>query len=50
MIREVTGLIEVCSAALLWVCDRQVLAAALLGTTMVGAVLALCLCFARQRG
>lgn len=38
--RYVTGLIEVGAAILLWLPRRQVLAAALLGATMVGAVLA----------
>lgn len=38
--RYVTGIIEVGAAALLWLPGRQALAAALLGATMVGAVLA----------
>lgn len=38
--RYVTGVIEVGSAVLLWVPRKQALAAALLGATMVGAVLA----------
>lgn len=38
--RYVTGAIEVGGALLLWLPGRQVLAAALLGATMVGAVLA----------
>jgi len=38
--RYVTGFIEVGAAILLWLPRRQVLAAALLGATMVGAVLA----------
>lgn len=38
--RYVTGIIEVGAAILLWLPRRQVLAAALLGATMVGAVLA----------
>ncbi|MEJ8472579.1 DoxX family protein [Roseibium algae] len=38
--RYVTGVIEVGGAVLLWVPGRQVLAACLLGATMVGAVLA----------
>jgi putative oxidoreductase len=38
--RYVTGIIEVGGAALLWVPRRQVLAASVLGGTMVGAVLA----------
>lgn len=38
--RYVTGIIEVGGALLLWLPRRQVLAAALLGGTMVGAVLA----------
>lgn len=38
--RYVTGLIEVGAAILLWLPRRQVLAAAILGGTMVGAVLA----------
>lgn len=38
--RYVTGLIEVGGAVLLWLPRRQVLAAGLLGATMVGAVLA----------
>jgi uncharacterized membrane protein YphA (DoxX/SURF4 family) len=38
--RYVTGIIEVGGAILLWLPRRQVLAAALLGGTMVGAVLA----------
>lgn len=37
--RYLTGLIEVGGAALLWVPNRQVLGASLLGATMVGAVL-----------
>lgn len=36
----VVGIIEVGAAALLWLPHRQVLAAALLGATMVGAVIA----------
>lgn len=38
--RYLTGIIEVGGAALLWVAGRQAIAAALLGATMVGAVLA----------
>lgn len=38
--RYVTGIIEVGAAVLLWLPRRQVLAAAMLGGTMVGAVLA----------
>lgn len=38
--RYVTGAIEVVGAVMLWLPRRQVLAAALLGATMVGAVLA----------
>ena len=38
--RYVTGILEVGGAALLWVPARQWLGAALLGATMVGAVLA----------
>ncbi|MFT6073904.1 MAG: hypothetical protein ACJAZ1_000817 [Yoonia sp.] len=38
--RYVTGIIEVGGAILLWFPRRQVLAAALLGGTMVGAILA----------
>lgn len=38
--RYVTGTIEVGAAVLLWLPRRQALAAALLGATMVGAVLA----------
>lgn len=38
--RYVTGAIEVGAAVLLWLPRKQVLAAALLGATMVGAVLA----------
>lgn len=38
--RYVTGAIEVGAAVLLWVPNRQAIAAALLGATMVGAVLA----------
>ncbi len=38
--RYLTGVIEVGGAVLLWLPRRQVLAAALLGATMVGAVLA----------
>jgi putative oxidoreductase len=38
--RYVTGIIEVGGAALLWLPRRQVLAASVLGGTMVGAVLA----------
>jgi len=38
--RYVTGIIEIGGAALLWVPRRQWLGAALLGATMVGAVLA----------
>ncbi|WP_394690640.1 DoxX family protein [Hoeflea sp.] len=38
--RYVTGIIEVGGAILLWIPHRQVLAAGLLGATMVGAVLA----------
>lgn len=38
--RYVTGIIEVGAAILLWLPRRQVLAAAALGATMVGAVLA----------
>ncbi|MFK7861681.1 MAG: DoxX family protein [Granulosicoccus sp.] len=38
--RYLTGIIEVGGAALLWLPGRQVLGAALLGVTMVGAVLA----------
>jgi len=38
--RYVTGAIEVGAGLLLWVPGKQVLAAALLGATMVGAVLA----------
>ena len=37
--RYVTGLIEIVGAALLWLPNRQVLGAAVLGGTMVGAVL-----------
>lgn len=37
--RYLTGTIEVLGAALLWLPNRQVLGAALLGGTMVGAVL-----------
>lgn len=37
--RYLTGIIEVVGAALLWVPRRQVIGAALLGGTMVGAVL-----------
>ncbi len=39
-LRYVTGIIEVGGAVLLWLPRRQVLASALLGGTMVGAVLA----------
>ena len=38
--RYLTGIIEVGAAILLWLPGKQVLAAALLGATMVGAVLA----------
>lgn len=38
--RYVTGFIEVGCAILLWIPGRQVLAAALLGATMIGALLA----------
>lgn len=38
--RYVTGLIEVAAPILLWLPGKQVLGAALLGATMVGAVLA----------
>ena len=38
--RYVTGVIEVGGAVLLWLPGRQVLAAALLGATMVGALVA----------
>lgn len=38
--RYVTGIIEVGAAIMLWLPGKQVLAAALLGATMVGAVLA----------
>lgn len=38
--RYLTGVIEVGAALLLWVPGKQVLAAALLGATMLGAVLA----------
>tara|TARA_R110000751_G_scaffold146094_1_gene249653 strand:- start:37796 stop:38158 length:363 start_codon:yes stop_codon:yes gene_type:complete len=38
--RYLTGIIEIGGAILLWIPRRQVLAAALLGATMVGAVLA----------
>lgn len=38
--RYVTGVLEVGAAVLLWLPRRQVLASALLGATMVGAVLA----------
>lgn len=38
--RYVTGAIEIGAAVLLWLPTRQVLAAAILGGTMVGAVLA----------
>ena len=38
--RHVMGIIEVGAAALLWLPHRQVLATALLGATMVGAVIA----------
>ncbi len=38
--RYVTGIIEVGAAVLLWLPGRQALASALLGATMVGAVLA----------
>lgn len=38
--RYVTGIIEVGAAILLWMPGRQALAAALLGATMVGAILA----------
>jgi len=38
--RYVTGLIEVAGAIVLWLPGKQVAAAALLGATMVGAVLA----------
>lgn len=37
--RYLTGIIEVAGAALLWVPRRQIIGAALLGGTMVGAVL-----------
>lgn len=38
--RYLTGIIEVAGAALLWLPRRQIIGAALLGCTMVGAVLA----------
>ncbi|MFK8035107.1 MAG: DoxX family protein [Hyphomicrobiales bacterium] len=37
--RYVTGLLEIVGAALLWLPNRQVVGAAILGGTMVGAVL-----------
>ena len=38
--RYLTGIVEVAGAILLWLPNRQVVGAALLGATMVGAVLA----------
>jgi len=38
--RYLTGIIEVAGAAFLWIPRRQIIGAALLGCTMVGAVLA----------
>ena len=38
--RYLTGIVEIVGAVLLWMPNRQVLGAALLGATMVGAVLA----------
>lgn len=38
--RYLTGIIEIVGAILLWLPNRQVVGAALLGATMVGAVLA----------
>lgn len=39
-LRYVTGIVEIGGAVLLWLPGRQVLAAALLGATMVGALVA----------
>ena len=38
--RYLTGIVEIAGAALLWLPNRQVVGAAVLGATMVGAVLA----------
>lgn len=38
-LRYFTGIVEIAGAALLWLPNRQVVGAALLGATMVGAVL-----------